>query len=171
MDRNGKEQLVASFKELLSSVNLAVVVHYKGLNVAEMTELRQKVSGLGAELKVTKNSLAKIAASDTKFEKIADFLSGPTALAVSVDSVAAAKAIVEFAKDNEKLEILGGVLDEQVIDVAGVKTLASLPSLDELRAKIISIISTPATRIAGVLQAPPAQLARVLSAYAAKGDA
>lgn len=171
MDRSQKKQAVEVLREDFSSANLVVVVHYKGLTVAEITELRKKVKDSGAQFKVAKNRLAKIAANDTKFEKVKDFLTGPAALAMSTDPIAAAKAVVEFSKDNEKLSILGGILDEQVMDLAAVKMLASMPSLDELRAKIISVITTPATRIAGVLQAPPAQLARVLKAYAEKGEA
>lgn len=171
MDKQAKEQLVESFKELFSSINLAVVVHYKGLTVEEMTSLRGKVRDAGAQFKVTKNRLVKLAAADSKFRDLQGLLTGPTAIAVSEDAVAAAKAVVEFAKENEKVEILGGVLDEQLLGLNEIKTLASMPSLDELRAKIVAMISTPATRIAGVLQAPPAQLSRVLGAYARQGDA
>lgn len=171
MNRTQKKQAVESLQGTFASASLVVVVHYKGLTVAEMTALRKKVKEAGAEFKVAKNRLAKIATGDSKFEKLNSLLTGPAALAISKDPIAAAKAVVEFSKDNEKLSILGGVLDEQVVDLAAVKTLASMPSLDELRAKIIAMIQTPATRIAGVLQAPPAQLVRVLKAHADKGDA
>src|SRR5690606_30632330 len=125
----------------------------------------------GASFKVTKNRLTRLALDGTKFQPLADLFTGPTAIAYSSDPVAAAKATVEFAKTNEKLVILGGVLDAQTLDAAGINALATLPSLDELRARLVGMIQTPATRIAGVLQAPAGQLARVMGAYAAKDEA
>ncbi len=168
MNRVEKKETVASMREALSSASLMVVVHYKGLTVAEVTALRKEIRANGAEFKVTKNSLARLALKDTKFSELTDLFTGPTAIALSHDPVAAAKVINGFAKGNEKLVILGGVLDEQVMDAKEVAHLASMPSLDELRAKLIALISTPATRIAGVTQAPAAQLARLFTAYADK---
>lgn len=168
MDRVQKKQAVASLQEMLSSVSLAVVVHYKGLTVEEVTALRKKAFDSGVSFKVTKNSLARLALKDSEFADLTKLMKGPTAVAVSKDPVAAAKVIAEFAKENEKLIVLGGVLNKQVMDVATVNALATMPSLDELRAKLIAMINTPATRIAGVLQAPAGQLARVLNAYATK---
>ncbi|KIM00015.1 LSU ribosomal protein L10p (P0) [Paramagnetospirillum magnetotacticum MS-1] len=148
-----------------------VVTHYMGLTVAEMTDLRGKMRAAGASFKVTKNRLTKLALVGTEFESIADLFVGPTAIAVSRDPVAAAKVIADYAKTNDKLKILGGSLGKLRLDVNGVKALATLPSLDELRAKLLGMISTPATRIAGVLQAPAGQLARVLKAKADKDAA
>ena len=136
----------------------------------EMTDLRSRMLEAGASFKVTKNRLTRLALQDTDFESLTDLMTGPIALAYSADPVAAAKTTVNFSKDNEKLVILGGVLNGQTLDVDGVKSLAKLPSLDELRAQIVGIINTPATRIAGVLSAPAGQLARVVGAYGAKRD-
>ena len=135
-----------------------------------MTILRKKMREAGASFRVTKNRLTRLALQDTGFESLIELMNGPTALAYSADPVAAAKAAVNFAKDNDKLVILGGVLNGQVLGVDGVNNLAKLPSLDELRGKLVGMISTPATRIAGVLQAPTGKVARVIGAYAAKGD-
>lgn len=171
MDRTQKADWVGSLHGKLGEVGLVVVAHYKGLTVAEMTNLRVKMRAAGASFKVTKNRLTKLALAGTEFENLADLFVGPTAIAASSDPVAAAKVAVEFAKTNDKLQILGGSLGSMRLDVDGIKALATLPSLDELRAKLIGMISTPATRIAGVLQAPAGQLARVLRAKADKDAA
>lgn len=171
MDRAQKEQAVADLKGVFDAAEVVVVAHYTGLNVAQMSNLRRQMRDAGAALKVTKNRLARLALSGTKCEQIADLFTGPTAIAYSEDPVAAPKVAVEFAKGNEKLVILGGSMGETVLDKSAVEDLARLPSLDELRAKIVGMISTPATRIAGVLQAPGGQLARVLSAYSQKDEA
>jgi large subunit ribosomal protein L10 len=168
VNRTQKQELVAEVNGMLSDAGVVVVTHYKGLTVAEMSDLRGRLRAVGAGLKVNKNLLTKLSVKDTKYNNIADLLKGPTAIAYSADPVAAAKAIVDYAKTNEKLVIVGGAFGEAKLDVAGVKNLATMPSLDELRAKIIGMINTPATRIAGILQAPGGQIARVLGAYAAK---
>ncbi|OAN50561.1 50S ribosomal protein L10 [Paramagnetospirillum marisnigri] len=171
MDRTQKADWVGSLHEKLGDVGLVIVTHYKGLTVAEMTNLRVKMRAAGASFKVTKNRLTKLALAGTEFENLADLFVGPTAIAVSRDPVAAAKVAAEFSKTNDKLVILGGSLGGNRLDVDGVKALATLPSLDELRGRLIGMISTPATRIAGVLQAPAGQLARVLKAKADKDAA
>jgi len=171
MDRAQKKELVASLKDVFSSTSVVVVAHYKGLNVAEISDLRARMREAGASFKVTKNRLTRLALDGTQCEGIADLLTGPTAIGFSDDPVAAPKVLVKFAKENEKLAILGGTMGENVLDVDGVKALAELPSLDELRAKLVGMINTPATRIAGVTQAPAGQLARVFGAYGATGDA
>lgn len=168
VDRTQKKQWIGSLNSTLGDVGLVVVTHYSGLTVAEMTNLRVKMRQAGASFKVTKNRLTKLALQGTAYEGIADLFAGPTAIAVSADPVAAAKVVAEFAKTNDKLKILGGSLGGNSLDVEGIKALATLPSLDELRAKLVGMISTPATRIAGVLQAPAGQLARVFNAYATK---
>ena len=171
MDRKEKSELVAALHEEFSQAGLVVVTHNKGLTVAESTDLRRKVRAAGAKFKVTKNRLTRLALADTKFEGIGDLFTGPTAIAFSAYPVAAAKAVVDFAKGNDKLVILGASLGSSKLDVEGVKALATLPSLDELRGKLLGMIQTPATRIAGILQAPGGQVARVLSAYAKKDEA
>jgi large subunit ribosomal protein L10 len=147
-----------------------VVTRNLGLSVAQSTELRGKMREADASYKVAKNRLAKIALKDTRYEQIGDMLVGPTALATSSDPVAAAKVAVDFAKANDRLEIVGGAMGDTLLDVDAVKALASLPSLDELRATIVGLVNAPATKIARVAQAPAAQLARVFGAYAAKED-
>jgi large subunit ribosomal protein L10 len=171
VDRTQKKQWIGSLHGTLGEVGLVVVTHYSGLTVAEMTSLRVKMRAAGASFKVTKNRLTKLALQGTDYETIADLFTGPTAIAISADPVAAAKVVAEFAKTNDKLKILGGSLGGNRLDVDGVKALATLPSLDELRAKLVGMISTPATRIAAVLQAPGGQVARVLAAYAKKDEA
>lgn len=171
MDRAEKEDLVASLNETFNEAEVVVVTHYSGLTVAEMGELRSKMREAGARFKVTKNRLTRRALSGTKFEGISDLFSGPTAIAYSDDPVAAAKAAVGFAKENEKLVLLGGSLGEESLDVAAIKSLATLPSLDELRGKIVGLLNSPATKVAGVLQAPAGQVARVIGAHAASGGA
>ena len=166
MDRSKKEALVAELHQDFEENNLVVVTHQSGLTVSEVSELRKQMRKAGCKFKVTKNRLAKIALKETKFEALEDAFTGPTAIAVSKDPVAAAKIAVEFADENEKLTIVGGALETDVMDAAGVKTLAKLPSLDELRGKIVGLLQAPATKVAGVLQAPAGQLARVMGAYA-----
>ena len=143
-----------------------IVTHNLGLSATEITNLRRETRAGGATFRVAKNRLARLALEGSAFEGIADLLTGPTALAYSLDPVAAAKVVVAFAKKNEKLIILGGAMAGQTLDVAGVRALASLPSLDELRGQLVGLIQAPATKIAGVVQAPAGQLARVLKAYA-----
>ncbi|MDV7338454.1 50S ribosomal protein L10 [Terasakiella sp. A23] len=165
MNRTEKEELVAEMRDVFASSSTVVVAHYSGLTVTEMEELRGKMRESGAGFKVTKNRLTKLALADSKFEGLGEMLSGPTAIAYSEDAVAAAKASVEFAKKNEKLVILGGAMDETALDVAGVKALASMPSLDELRGKLVGVLQAPAQKLAAVTQAPAGQLARVFGAY------
>ena len=171
MNRTEKQDMVAALHKVFEGTNLVVVAQYSGLTVAQMNDLRGRMRDAGAGLKVTKNRLTRLALEGTKFKPLADLFTGPTVVAYSTDPVGAAKAAVAFAKDNEKLIILGGALDNLTLDETGVRSLASLPSLDELRARLVGTISTPATRIAGVLKAPAGQLARVLSAHAQKGEA
>ncbi|AQS83540.1 MAG: 50S ribosomal protein L10 [Acetobacter aceti] len=171
MNRTEKREAVASLATVFAETSMVVVTRNDGLTVAAVTDLRRKVREAGATYKVAKNRLATLALDGTRFDGIAPLLKGPTALAWSADPVAVAKVIVEFAKTNEKLVVLGGALGAQTLDVNGVKALAELPSLDTLRAQLVGLISTPATRIAGVLQAPAGQLARVFGAYAKTGEA
>ena len=164
MDRMQKEALVASIRSKLESSSLVVVARQSGLTVEEVTGLRRNMRAANAEFKVLKNTLAQIAVKGTKLEGLTEMLVGPTTLAYSVDSIAAAKALVEFANKNDKIEVVGACLDGKVLKKAEVKALATLPSLDELRGKLIAIISAPATKLATFLQEPAARVARVISA-------
>ncbi len=170
MDRTTKEEKVASLKQTFEDSEMVVVTHYIGMSMPEMTDLRDLMREVGASFKVTKNRLTRLALQDTDFESLTELMTGPTALAYSADPVTAAKTAINYAKDNDKLVILGGVFNGQSLDVDDVKNLAKLPSLDELRGKLVGMIQTPATRIAGVLQAPAGQVVRVIGAYGAKGD-
>ncbi|MEQ1550371.1 50S ribosomal protein L10 [Sphingorhabdus sp.] len=168
MNRSEKTDTVAALNATFNEAAVVVVTRNLGLTVAQSTDLRLKMRDAGAGYKVAKNRLAKIALNDTQYESLGDLLTGPTALATSGDPVAAAKVAVEFAKTNDKLEIVGGAMGSTVLDVEGVKALASLPSLDELRAKLIGLVQAPATKVVQVISAPAGQLARVFGAYAAK---
>ncbi|MCE2829704.1 MAG: 50S ribosomal protein L10 [Sphingomonadales bacterium] len=168
MNRSEKTDAVAALNATFNEAAVVVVTRNLGLTVAQSTDLRLKMREAGASYKVAKNRLAKIALSDTQYVSLSDLLTGPTAIATSADPVAAAKVAVEFAKTNDKLEIVGGAMGETVLDVEGVKSLASMPSLDELRATLIGLVQAPATKIAQVVVAPAGKLARVFGAYAAK---
>ena len=168
MDRSQKADLVAELKNVFTETSVVVITRNLGLSVAQSTDLRLKMRDAGAQFKVAKNRLAKIALEGTRYTPISDLLTGPTALATSIDPVAAAKVAVDFAKTNDRLEIVGGAMGDTVLDVAGIKALAALPSLDELRAKIVGLVQAPATKIARTVSEPGAQLARVFGAYGAQ---
>jgi large subunit ribosomal protein L10 len=171
MDRNEKSEVVSALHASLKQMGVVVVTRNLGLTVAQSTDLRTKMRDAGAAYKVTKNRLAKIAIQDTDYASIDELLTGPVGLATSGDPIAAAKVVVEFAKTNDKLEIVGGAMGALVLDAAGIKALASLPSLDELRSKLVGLIQAPAQKLVGITQAPAAQLARVFNAYATKDAA
>ena len=166
MDRSQKAESVAFLNSVFSEAGAVVITRNLGMTVAQSTALRTKIREAGATYKVAKNRLAKLAVAGTDYEGIGDFFTGPTAIAASADPVAAAKAVIEFAKTTDKIEIVGGAMGGQVLDAEGVKALASMPSLDELRAKLIGLIQAPATKIAQLTTAPAAKLARVFGAYA-----
>ena len=171
MDRAQKSELVEELSNTFAATGVVVVTLNKGMTVKQSTDLRNKMREAGASYQVAKNRLAKIAIQGTPYASIGTMLAGPTGLAYSNDPVAAAKVAVDFAKTTDKFEIVGGAMGETALDPAGVTALASLPSLDELRAKIVGLIQAPATKLAQIAQAPAAQLARVFGAYAAKEDA
>jgi large subunit ribosomal protein L10 len=171
MDRAQKAELVDDLKRTFSETSVVVVTRNLGMTVAQSTALRIKMRDAGASYKVSKNSLALIALEGTPYAPIGNLLTGPTALATSADPVAAAKVAVDFARTNDRLEIVGGAMGDTVLDVNGVRALAELPSLDELRARIVGLIQAPATKIARTINEPGAMLARVFGAYAAKEDA
>ena len=168
MDRAQKTQAVADLNRTFSDVAVVVVTRNLGMTVAQSTQLRIKMREAGASYKVSKNKLARIALEGTDYGSIGDLLTGPVGLATSTDPVAAAKVAVDFAKTNDKFEIVGGAMGATALDAEGIKALATMPSLDELRAKIVGLIQAPAQKLASVTQAPAAQLARVFGAYAAK---
>ena len=168
MDRSQKADLVDELKNVFTETSVVVVTRNNGLTVAQSTDLRLKMRDAGAQYKVAKNRLALIALDGTRYSPIGDLLKGPTALATSVDPVAAAKVAVDFAKTNDKFEIVGGAMGDTVLDVNGIKALAALPSLDELRAILVGLIQAPATKIARTVNEPGAQLARIFQAYSAK---
>jgi len=171
VDRAEKQELINTLNQVFQTTGVVVVVGYQGLTAAQMNALRGNMAEADATFKVAKNRLVKLALDGTESDGIKDLFKGPTAVAYSADPIAAPKALVAYAKANEKLVILGGALGSRVLDADGVKALAELPSLDELRGKLIGLIQAPASRIASVLQAPGGQLARVLNAYATKGEA
>ncbi|MBQ7303888.1 MAG: 50S ribosomal protein L10 [Alphaproteobacteria bacterium] len=157
MNREEKKQLLSDLNELFNASELVVVSHYKGLTVAEVSQLRDEIRKAGAGFRVTKNRIAKLALKGTKFEGLSELFNGPTAIAFANDPISACKACVEFAKTNEKLVVIGGAMGTGVLSIDEINRLASIPSMDELRAKLI-----------GLLQAPAAQLARVTKAYSEK---
>ena len=171
MDRAQKQDAIEALKGVFDGAGAVVVTHYLGLTVAEMTDLRGKLRNEGAQLKVVKNTLARKALDGSVGEEGEALFKGPVAIAFGPDPVSAAKVATQYAKDNDKFVVIGGLMGEQVLDKASVTALASLPSLDQLRAKLIGLIQAPATKIAGVLQAPAGQLARVMNAYATKDAA
>ena len=168
MDRSQKAESVASLNAVFNEVGVVVITRNLGMTVAQSTALRTKMREAGATFKVAKNRLAKLAIKDTDYAGIDEMLTGPTAIASSVDPIAAAKAVVDFAKTTDKIEIVGGSMGAQVLNAEGIKALASMPSLDELRAKLVGLVQAPATKLAQLSTAPAAKLARVFSAYAEK---
>jgi large subunit ribosomal protein L10 len=170
VDRTEKREFVAGLHEALADISMIVVTHNTGLTVAEATDLRRRMRAAGVTFRVAKNRLAHLALEGTRFDGLKPMLTGPTALAWSTDPVAAAKATVEFARTNDKLVLIGGALGPQTLDASGVRALAELPSLDALRARIVGMLATPATRVAVVLQGSAGQLARVFGAFARKSE-
>src|SRR5919107_11569 len=171
VERAAKRELVSTLSDVFSSTSVVVVAHYAGLTVADMQKLRAQMKQAGATVKVAKNRLAKIALEGTDVASTAGLMQGPTLIAYSGDPVAAPKVAVDFAKGNDKLVILGGAMGTTSLDPNGVRALATMPSLDELRAKLVGLIQAPATKLAQLANAPAAKLARVFGAYAKTGEA
>jgi large subunit ribosomal protein L10 len=171
VDRMEKKQCVAALADVFKTTSVVVVAHYSGLNVAQMQELRKRMRAAGATVQVAKNRLVKIALEGTEVGSISNLMRGPTLIAYSADPIAAPKAAVAFAKDHDKLVILGGAMGATALDINAVRSLAALPSLDELRAKLIGLIHAPAVKLVQLATAPAAKLARVFSAYGEKGNA
>lgn len=168
MNREQKTELVSEVRSDTDKAGLIVVVQMLGLNAGATASLRRKVSEGQATLRVVKNRLAKLAFKDTRYENLIDLMKGPTALAYSADPIAAAKVIADFSNDNDKLQIVGGMMGDKMLDKNAVMALSKLPSLDQLRGKLIGLLQAPATKVAGVVQAPAGQLARVIAAYGNK---
>ena len=171
MDRAAKRELVTSLHTVFEDTGVIVVAHYAGLTVAQMTDYRRRIKEAGGKVKVAKNRLSKLALKDTDAAMIADLFKGPTCIAYSKDPVAAAKVAVKYSRENAKLVILGGAMGRTALDANGVKALADLPSLDELRAKLIGLLNAPATKIARTIKEPGAKLVRVIQAKAKQGEA
>ena len=166
MNRQEKAELIETLQTTLNASSTVVVTHQVGMTVAESSDLRAKMREAGAGFKVTKNRIAKLALKGTAYEDLESMFAGPTAIGTSADPVAAAKALVSFAKDNDKLTIIGGSMDVTPPDKAGVEALATMPSLDELRGKLVGLIQAPASKLARVTQAPAGKVARVVPARA-----
>ena len=171
MDRAHKADAIETLKGVFADSGAVVVTHYLGLTVAELEDLRARLRKEGAKIKVVKNRLAQKALDGDTGGAAGALFKGPVAIAYGVDPVSAAKVVTQYAKDNEKFSVVGALMGDVVLDQQGVKALAALPSLDQIRGRIVGLLQAPATKVAGVLQAPAAQLARVLSAYAAKDAA
>lgn len=171
MDRAAKRELVTALHDVFKDTGVIVVAHYAGMTVAQMTDYRRRMAEAGGKVKVAKNRLAKLALKDTSADGISDLFKGQTCVAYSKDPIAAAKVAVTYAKANDKLVILGGAMGNTVLDAKSVKALAELPSLDELRAKLIGLLNAPATKIARTIKEPGAKLARVIQAKASQGNA
>ncbi|MEQ9116137.1 MAG: 50S ribosomal protein L10 [Rickettsiales bacterium] len=168
MLKSQKYEFVEKLNSDLKEASTVIVTHYHGLSVSEVTKLRREMHKQSAKFIVTKNRLAKIAIKDTNFSALEEHFTGPTAIAISEDPVSAAKVVVDFAKENENLKIIGGVANDSAVNVSQIKALASLPSIDELRAKLVALIQTPATNLARMASAPASKVARVVSAYSTK---
>ena len=164
MNRQEKAELIETLQTTLNASSTVVVAHQVGMTVAESSDLRGKMREAGAGFKVTKNRIAKLALKGTRYEELEGMFTGPTAIGTSEDPVAAAKALVDFAKGNDKLTIIGGSMDGKILDKAGVEALAKMPSLDELRGTLVGLIQAPAAKIARVTQAPAGKVARVIQA-------
>jgi large subunit ribosomal protein L10 len=171
VEKAKKAEVVEDLNQVFSKAGSVVVAHYSGMTVAQMNDLRARMRDQGASFRVAKNRLAVRALKGTPIEGIAHLFKGPTGIAVSDDPVAASKVVAAYAKDNDKLIILGGSVGTTALDASGVKQLATLPSRDELRGKIVGLLVAPATKIAGIVQAPAGQLARVIGAYSKKDAA
>ena len=168
MNREQKEIFIKNIKTIVDENSLVLVFHYRGMSMNEMTDLRVQSFNSGCNIKVTNNRLAKLALKETNKADLSDFFDGPTAIAYSNDPVSLTKLLVEFAKNNNNLVVLGGIMDNEILSVEKIEILSKLPSLEEIRAKLIGLISTPAQRIASVLTASSGDLARVLNAYSSK---
>ncbi len=171
MERAEKREFVTELNEVFKASGSVVVARYAGITVAQMNDLRTKMRAAGGTVKVAKNRLAKIALQGTESEGMTDLFQGQTLIAYANDPITAPKVAMDFAKTNDKLVVLGGAMGSTTLNADAVKSLATLPSLDELRGKLLGLLNAPATRVATVVAAPASQLARVFAAYAKKDEA
>jgi large subunit ribosomal protein L10 len=163
VNRTEKHEFVSNFGSLLSKTNFVLVSHYKGLSVQEISSLRKQIRQENATFKVTKNSLAKRAIKNTDYENLDPFFVGPTAITLSDDPVSAAKVIVNFSKENEKLTIIAGAMGDKELSIADINKLASLPSMEVIRAKILGLITSSMSNIVSVIQQPPSKIVRLIN--------
>ena len=170
MLRSEKKTFVSELEKIYQDSNLVIITHYHGLTVSQITNLRKALRENGASFKIVKNTLSKIAATNVKLTHDPEAFSGPTAIAYSKDPVAAAKGVVEFAKANDNLKVIGGIVNDKILNVGEVQQLAKLPSLDQLRGKIVGILQAPAANLARIVQAPAGSVARVIQAYSEKNS-
>lgn len=169
MIKSEKKNQVSQLEEIYKSSNAVVITHYHGLSVSEITKLRSELRAVGAGFKVIKNTLSRIAVKNAEMDVESNIFAGPTAIAYSDDPVAAAKGVMKFVKANDNLKVVGGIVNDKVLDEKEIETLSKLPSLDELRGKLVGLIQAPASKIARIVQAPAGQVARVIKAHADKG--
>ena len=170
MLRSEKKTFVSELEKIYQDANSVIITHYHGLTVSQITNLRKALRENGASFKIVKNTLSKIAATNVKLTHDPEAFSGPTAIAYSKDPVAAAKGVVEFAKANDNLKVIGGIVNDKILNVGEVQQLAKLPSLDQLRGKIVGILQAPAANLARIVQAPAGSIARVVQAYSEKNS-
>ncbi len=170
MLRSEKKTFVSELEKIYQDANSVIITHYHGLTVSQITNLRKALRENGASFKIVKNTLSKIAATNVKLTHDPEAFSGPTAIAYSKDPVAAAKGVVEFAKANDNLKVIGGIVNDKILNVGEVQQLAKLPSLDQLRGKIVGILQAPAANLARIVQAPAGSIARVIQAYSEKNS-
>ena len=168
MNREQKESFVQNLKSIIADNSLVLVFHYRGMSMTDMTDLRVQSFNSGCNIKATKNRLTKLALEGSDKAALSEFFDGPTAIAYSSDPVQLTKLLTNFAKNNSNLVILGGIMDNEILSVEKIEILSKLPSLEEIRAQLIGLISSPAQKIASVLTAPSGDLARVFNAYSNK---
>ena len=168
MDKQSKKIIVKDLQDSFSKASGVIVTHYLGLNNAELTDLRSQVKAVGSRFRVAKNSLAKLASKSTDYEMLTDFFTGPTAIIFSEDALAGIKVIKKFCDKNEKLKFITASLEKKTIEIKEFETLAKLPSLEELRAKIVGYITAPHQQVIGVLNAPATETAGVIENYSKK---
>jgi large subunit ribosomal protein L10 len=159
MNKSQKKEYIDNMKNQFSKFDAVIVTHYQGLTVNQLDDLRAKMRDHGIQFKITKNRITKLALENTKCKELKDLFTGPTAVALSEDAITSAKILTKFSKENQNLKILGGIMGSEILDVAGVNNVATLPTLDEARAKIVGILSSPAQKIASILLAPASKIA------------
>ncbi len=159
MNKNQKKQYIENMTSQFERTEAVIVTHYQGLTVSQLDDLRKKMRENGVRFKITNNRITKLALEKTRCKELSDLFQGPTAVAMSEDAISSAKILTKFSKENKNLKILGGIMGEDILDVVGVENIATLPSLEEARAKIVGILRSPAQKIASILLAPASKIA------------